>query len=155
MDIGSAVWYASEDAEVWRPGEVISRNYASDGSMAVTVRPTTGGPRAVFRMPQSAETDDGFGALAAVDGEQARVMQRNVFASSGGGYVGVDDLIMLPHLNEPAILEVNRKVRDRRRRRGNEIARAPRAPRHHLAPRARPPPPPRPRHTLPHYFSVR
>ena len=79
MEIGTPVWIP-DDTEVWRPGEVVDR--AGDGS--VTVRPTEGGRRL------------GFAAADAA----TQVLRRNA-----GFVADVDDLILLPHLNEPAILE--------------------------------------------------
>ncbi|KAJ1446534.1 P-loop containing nucleoside triphosphate hydrolase protein [Pelagophyceae sp. CCMP2097] len=87
---GERVWIPSNDS-VWEAAMVESRDDVSalemDGEISVTVRDDAGDVRElVFK------TADDFGAA--------------VFRANGGAAAHVTDLILLPHLHEPAILDV-------------------------------------------------
>jgi len=159
MEVGTAVWIR-DAAEVWRAGEVLARGVGNgEAAVSLTVRPLDGGADVAVRAPSSGAGAGGAtappprppasaGARAAAAAPAAAaatpdVLQRNVF-SPGDGFENVDDLIGLPHLHEPAILEVRSERRrscDRTSWCDAKNVRSRSSPRRDPTERGKPPPP--------------
>ena len=116
-EVGTPVWIPDEK-EVWAAGEVVARG-RDDGSgvVEVFVRPVNVAPSssassssaaaAVTTLRVAVASSSSAPPAATSKGglPVAAVLQRNVF-SGGDADADAEDLIALPHLNEPAILEV-------------------------------------------------
>lgn len=116
--------WVPDGRDVWRAGEVVARKAPgsdggdTSGDITLTVRPLDGGSDVMIHLTVSALAaeagGDVSGGLAGAARSRAggkresssasavsRVMQRNIFATEDeAGFVGIDDLISLPHLNE-------------------------------------------------------
>ena len=116
-EVGTPVWIPDEK-EVWAAGEVVARG-RDDGSgvVEVFVRSVNVAPSSSASSSSSAAAVTTLRVAVASSSSAppaatskgglpvAAVLQRNVF-SGGDADADAEDLIALPHLNEPAILEV-------------------------------------------------
>mmetsp|Transcript_19374 Transcript_19374/g.28663 ORF Transcript_19374/g.28663 Transcript_19374/m.28663 type:complete len:1499 (+) Transcript_19374:129-4625(+) len=94
MEFHAQVW-ARDSKDVWQQGSVISREEAGDKRI-ITVRFSANGEEAVYKLT-AAQADEGEGAKD--------IKLRNVEGQSGTlEGAGIDDLVVLTHLHEPAIL---------------------------------------------------
>ena len=85
--MSNAVWLADAE-EAWVAAEIVGS--ASD---SVTVKVLATNATATVALAAGASVDDA-----------PTVERRNVFPAGSEGNAGVEDLITLPHLHEPAVL---------------------------------------------------
>ena len=95
-EIGMAVWVPDDD-DVWRAGDVVGRDEAAATLTVIAIDGRGFEPVADSVVPGARAKTREFAA--------ADVLPRNLFGQEDAGFENVDDLIVLPHLNEPAILE--------------------------------------------------